>query len=139
LDQSDGALIGLEQVPAAVDDNRRKWLLLSQHKVERIPHSGKLRRGELGFMPNRSEARSYQQLIVLAQGYIERRREPSNHIATGGGASDLQKTQMALRDAGPAGKLELRPSPASTPRAQAGGKLRFGSHDYLSGSCTDDL
>jgi hypothetical protein len=76
---------------------------------------------------------------VLAQRYIEGRREPSNHIATGGGAPDLQKTQMALRDARPAGKLELRPSSAVTPPAQAGGKLGFGSHDYLSGSCINDL
>ena len=78
-------------------------------------------------------------LIVLAQRQIERRREPGDHIATGGGAPDLQETQMALRNAGPAGKLELRPSPASTPRAQAGRKLRFGSHDYLSGSCIEDV
>ena len=78
FDQSEGALIGLEQVPAAVDNDRRKWLLLSQHIVERIPHSGKLRRSELGFVPNRSEPRSDQQLIVLAQRYIERRREPGN-------------------------------------------------------------
>src|SRR5207302_4979647 len=58
FDQSRGALIGLEQVPAAVDDDGRKWLLLSQHIVERIPDSGKFRRSELSLVPNRSEPRS---------------------------------------------------------------------------------
>jgi hypothetical protein len=44
---------------------------------------------------------------VLAQRQVERRSEQGHHIATRGGASYLQKAQMTLRDAGPAGKLEL--------------------------------
>ena len=84
-----------------------EWLLLGHHIVERITHSRKLRRSEVGFVPNRSKPRSYQQFIVLAQRQIERRGEQGHHIAARGGASYLQKAQMTLRDAGPAGKLKL--------------------------------
>ena len=72
---------------------------------------------------------------MLAQGNVERRGQAHHHVAAGRGATELEKAQVTLRNAGTAGKVELRPSAALAPRAQASRKVPLAPNNYLPGSC----
>ena len=61
---------------------------------------------------------------MLAQRHVERLGEPQHHLPARTCAGELQKAQMALRDAGAAGQLELRQAAMLAPPAQPRGKVR---------------
>jgi hypothetical protein len=115
FDQARRALVGPQQVPAAVDDQGRKRFLLPQHEVEGGADRSECGRAEIVLLPARCKPGRHQEAVVLAQRQIERRRQAVHHGAARRGASELEKAQMTLRDSGPAGQLELRPGAALAP------------------------
>ena len=73
-----------------------------------------LRRGERG-IPGGSE-----EGVAGAEGQVERIREAEDSGGAGAGAAVLELTEVALRDAGCQGELELGEPPAEPPFPQEG-------------------
>src|SRR5215831_4780069 len=67
LYKGDRALVGLQQVPAPIDDHCRIRLLLVEHVVECLAHGRQRVRAEIRRRPNGSETSRKQQLVGLTE------------------------------------------------------------------------
>ena len=110
--------IAPQQIPVPVDRHRGKRLLLGQHVIERAADVAKLGSSEVRLPPDRRKAGRDQQCVVLTQRHVERDRKPHHHIAARQCAAQFKEAQMALRNLGAPGKIELRQAPASAPAAE---------------------
>ncbi len=122
LDHRHGALVGLQQIPATIDDDGGEGLLLAQHVVERAADRRQRLGAEIGLTPGRRVTRSQQQLVGLAQRHVERRRQAQDHLAAGLGAAELEEAQMTLRAVGRRREPELRKAASLAPQGKSGRK-----------------
>ena len=131
FDQGHGPLVGLQEVPAAIDNDGGKGLLLLQYVVQGVPHGGEGGGIQGGFRPGWREARRQQEFVGLAQRHVERRGKAHDHVAARLGASKLEETDMTLRTRCRHRQLELGNAASVAPSGESVGKGRRGFHDYL--------
>lgn len=79
-----------------VHGNGGKRLLLGQDIVDCVADLCQFGRAERRFPPDRRKASREQQRVVLAQGNIERCRQPNDHLTARRRTSQLQEAQVTL-------------------------------------------
>jgi hypothetical protein len=118
LYQTRGAAVPLQDVPVAVDQDRRVRLLLAEHELERAPRLPERRRGEVGRSIHGSEAGRRQEIVPVTQGNVQGTHQEQHHLPARLGATRLDEAQMARRDVGIDGEGELAQSPLNAPFAK---------------------
>jgi hypothetical protein len=104
------------EVPGAVDDDRGVGFVVREQQLERSARGMHVHGFEAARRVDRREARRHEQAVALAQRQVERARELEHHLAARQRATRLEEAQVALRDVGLDGELELR-EPARAARA----------------------
>ena len=112
--------VGGDQVPDAVDGDRRVGLMAAEDHVERLAHRLQLGVVERALGKGGGVACGEQEPILLAKGNLELLEDPEQHLAAGLRAARLDEAQMAGRDPGIERQLELSHPPPLAPLAQEG-------------------
>ena len=127
--------VGGDHAPVAVDGERRVGLVAGQQPVERLADGVHHRLVERAAAVDRRVAGREQQLVALAQRDVELLGEAQHHLGARLGAAGLDEAQVARRDAGLEGEVELAEAPPAAPVAQqpaygrrAAGGLAHGEH-----------
>ena len=110
--------VGRHQVPVPVKGQRRIRLMRLQHQVDRLPR--RFQRGivERALRKRRRKSGRDQQHVAFAQGHLQPLGQLQHHVARRRGAAGFDEAQMARRDLGIAGEIELAQMAALPPFAQ---------------------
>ena len=107
-----------DQIPVPVVGQRRIGLMRLQHEIDRGPR--RFQRGivERALRKRRRKTGRDQQHVALAQRHVEPLGELQHHVARRRRAAGFDKAEMARRDLGVAGEIELAEMAALPPFAQ---------------------
>ena len=118
VDEHDRGAVRGHQVPAPVDEDRGIRLVRGEQAVDGFAHRLHLGRVEVGGVERRREAARDQQRVALAQRHVELVGEVEHHLAARPRPAGLDEAEMARRDAGGVGEIELAQPAAGPPLAQ---------------------
>jgi hypothetical protein len=117
--QRDGA-VGGQEVPGAVDDDRRIRLVGGEHPLQRGADRPELGLTQLALRVHGRVARGKQQPVALAQRDVQALGEVQDHLLARPRAPGLDEAQVARRDAGLQREVELAEAALRAPRAEQG-------------------
>ena len=112
------ALVDLQHVPVAIEDERGVGLLLAQDEIER---AARLRQGggiEARRAVDRGVAGRREEIVAVTERHVERAREQDDHLAARRGPAGLDEAQMTRRHARLDRQIELTHAATRTPLAQ---------------------
>ena len=112
--------------PVPVDGERRPRLVRLQHQLDRGAAGGQRRVVEAALGEHRREAGGGEPAVALAQRHVEPIGEAQHHLAARLGAAGLEIAEVAGRDLGLAGEVELAEAAAQAPVAQQRADRRRG-------------
>jgi hypothetical protein len=117
--QRDGAVLD-DDVPVAVDRERRERLVRAQHQLDDRARRRHRRIVERPRGEHRRESGRGQQAVALAQRHVEAARKAQHHLAARCRAPRLEAAEVARRDVGGERELELAEPAARPPVADLG-------------------
>jgi hypothetical protein len=123
----------MHDLPSAVDDDTRKWLVGVQNSLNALPDGGHIGVGKGAFPVNRRETGGHQQLVPFAKRHVEHPGEAQHHRTARGRSARLDETDVAGRHVSLDREVELG-QPAALPplthqRTERGALgLRSGGH-----------
>ena len=112
--------VRLQQVPAAVDDERWVRLERREHALDAFADRAHVGVVERPFPERRSEARGHQQLVLLAWWHLERLGQLEHHRAARLRTSGLDVAEVARGHVRLVRQVELADASAASPVAQQG-------------------
>jgi len=118
LGQREHRRVGGDQVPDAIDRDRRVGLVTGEDQVECVADGRQIGVVERAFRECRSVTCRKQEPILLAKGHLELLEDPQQHLSARLRAPCLHEAQMAGGDPGVERELELSRVPALAPLAQ---------------------
>ncbi len=107
-----------DELPSPVDEDRRVRLVTDEHPLDRGAHGLQLGRVEIGRVVRRRVARRDEQRVAGPQRHVEVIGEVEHHLAARTGTAGLDEAQVARRDPGIRGEIELAHPAARPPVAQ---------------------
>jgi len=110
--------VGGDEVPVAVDDDRRVGLVAAEDQVERLTHRRELGGVQRALRKRRGVARGQQQLVALPERHLQLLGDPQQHVAPGLRSPGLDEAEMPRRDPRVERQLELGHAPPRAPFAQ---------------------
>ncbi len=107
--------VGQADVPGTVDGDGGEGLVVGQHHADGEEDATHLRVVEGPGVEGGSEAAGDEPRVAFAQRDVERFADLEDHLAAGMGPAGFEKADVALRDAGGEGEIELGEAPFLAP------------------------
>jgi hypothetical protein len=110
-----GAVVSPQEVPGAVDHDRREGVVAAEDDRDRLLDPGHQRTVQWFERVQRRETRGHKQVVALPERHVERSGQTHHHLAARLGSPGLHEAHIARRRGGIAGQVELALAPHRAP------------------------